>query len=234
MRILTNPPFDPALFEQSLYEQFARIGKALGNPGRVRLLDLLCQGERSVEALSAAAGMSVKNTSAQLRELRLAGLVEHRREGTRMHYRVAEEDVCAFFGELRRLARRRLAEVDRLVADSLVAPDRAQQAVPRDQLLERLAAGEIMVLDVRPSEEYRAGHIPGARSVPLGELKVLLAELPTDIEIVAYCRGPYCILAPQAVELCRARGLRALRLEDGFPEWRLAGLPVAVGAEEVA
>ncbi|MHB1500080.1 MAG: ArsR/SmtB family transcription factor [Candidatus Dormibacteria bacterium] len=206
---------------------------ALASPGRVALVDLLCQGERGVDALALAAGMGLKNASAQLRELRLAGLVESRREGTHVYYRVAEEAVCAFFSDFRNLARRRLAEVDRLVRDSLVAADDLEP-VRRVELLGRLASGDVVVFDVRPREEYEAGHVPGARSVPLEELDARLAGIPRDVEIVAYCRGPYCVLAPQAVAVCRTRGLIARRMEDGFPEWRLAGLPVATGAEAAA
>ncbi|NNM98051.1 MAG: metalloregulator ArsR/SmtB family transcription factor [Candidatus Dormibacteraeota bacterium] len=223
----------PSDLEHALHEQFARVAKALASPARVALVDVLCQGERSVEALSLAAGLGMKNTSAQLRELRLVGLVEARREGTRVYYRVAEEAVCVFLGQLRHLARRRLAEVDRLVRDHLELSGDLEP-VRRVQLLERVARGEVVVFDVRPREEYKAGHIPGARSVPLEELDSCLAGPLGDVEIVAYCRGPYCVLAPQAVSACRARGLRARRLEDGFPEWRLAGLPVALGAEEAA
>lgn len=233
MRVKAKPVTGPTGLERSLYEQFARVARALASPGRVALVDLLCQGERSVEALSLAAGMTMKNASAQLRELRLAGLVESRRDGKRVYYRLAEEAVCAFFGDLRHLARRRLAEVDRLVRDSLEASDDLEP-VRRAQLLRLVAAGEVVVFDVRPREEYEAGHIPGARSVPLDELDARLVGLPSEVEVVAYCRGPYCVLAPQAVKECRARGLRARRLEDGFPEWRLAGLPVAVGGEEAA
>lgn len=212
-----------------LYEQFARIGKALASARRVELLDLLCQGERSVDGLAQAAGMSVTNTSQHLQVLRAAQLVDTRRAGTRVLYRTADEAVCRFFLELRELARGRLAEVDRLVRRLL---DDGLEPMRREELLARMAQGAVVLVDVRPPEEYAAGHIPGAVSVPLGLLEELLDTLPADTEVVAYCRGPYCLLAPQALEILRAHGLRARRLEDGFPEWRLAGLPVAVGAEE--
>jgi rhodanese-related sulfurtransferase len=212
-----------------LYEQFARIGKALASPRRVELLDLLCQGERSVEALAHAAGMGVTNTSQHLQILRAAHLVETRREGTKVLYRVADETVCRFFGALRELARGRLAEVDQLVHRLL---DDGLEPMDRGELVARMEQGAVVLVDVRPPEEFAAGHIPGAVSVPLGLLEDLLDTLPADTEVVAYCRGPYCLLAPQAIEILRAHGLRARRLEDGFPEWRLAGLPVAVGAEE--
>lgn len=212
-----------------LYEQFARIGKAVASSRRVELLDLLCQGERSVEALAHTAGMGVTNTSQHLHVLRAAHLVETRREGTKVLYRVADEAVCRFFLELRELARGRLAEVDQLVHRLL---DDGLEPMGRGELLERMEEGAVVLVDVRPPEEFAAGHIPGAVSVPLGLLEDLLDTLPADAEVVAYCRGPYCLLAPQALEILRTHGLRARRLEDGFPEWRLAGLPVAVGAEE--
>jgi rhodanese-related sulfurtransferase len=212
-----------------LYEQFARIGKALASARRVELLDLLCQGERSVEALAQAAGMGVTNTSQHLQILRAARLVEARKEGTKVLYRVADEAVCRFFLELRELARGRLAEVDQLVRRLL---DDGLDAVGREELLARMDEGAVVLIDVRPPEEFAAGHIAGAVSVPLGLLENLLDTLPAETEVVAYCRGPYCLLASQALEILRAHGLRARRLEEGFPEWRLAGLPVAVGAEE--
>ncbi len=212
-----------------LYEQFARIGKAVASARRVELLDLLCQGERSVEALAHAAGMGITNASQHLQILRAARLVEVRKEGTKVLYRVAGDVVCRFFLELREVARERLVEVDhlmhRLVDDGL-------EPMGRGELLEHMESGAVVLVDVRPSEEFAAGHIPGAVSVPLGLLESLLQALPAECEVVAYCRGPYCLLAPQALDILRAHGLRARRLEDGFPEWRLAGLPVAVGAEE--
>lgn len=212
-----------------LYEQFARIGKAVASPRRVELLDLLCQGERSVEALAHAAGMGLTNASQHLQILRAARLVEVRKEGTRVLYRVASDVVCRFFLELREVARERLVEVDHLV-QRLV--DDGFEPMGRAELLEHMESGAVVLVDVRPPEEFAAGHIPGAISVPLGLLESLLQVLPAECEVVAYCRGPYCLLAPQALDILRAHGLRARRLEDGFPEWRLAGLPVAVGAEE--
>lgn len=214
--------------KEALYEQFARLGKALASPRRIELLDLLCQGERTVEALAEAARMGVTNTSAHLQVLRGARLVETRREGVKVYYRLADEEVCRFFFALRDLARARLAEVEQVVRDYLEARDELEP-VSREALLERLGRGDVTVLDVRPPEEFAAGHIPGARSLPLPELERRLGELPRDVEIVAYCRGPYCVLAPEALAILRAAGFRARRLEDGFPEWRLAGLPVEVG-----
>lgn len=211
-----------------LYEQFARTAKAVAHPKRIELLELVAQGERSVEALAAATGMGVTNTSAHLQVLRRAGLVEARREGTRVLYRLASDEVAAFLVALRDLARSRLAEVSRIVADYFAARD-ALEPVGRAELVERAARGEVVILDVRPHEEFLAGHIPGALSVPLDQLEAALSRLPKRREIVAYCRGPYCVLAPEAVERLRAKGFKARRLEDGMLEWRLAGLPVAVG-----
>jgi len=219
------------MVKDGLYEQFARIGKAVAHPKRIELLDLLCQGERSVEVLAEAAAMSVTNTSAHLRVLREARLVSTRKEGTRVFYRLADDAVCDFFVNLRDLASDRYAEVDRIVRDYFEARDELEP-VDREELLERAGQGEVVVLDVRPREEYEAGHIPGAVSVPLKELRQRMASLPKGAEIVAYCRGPYCVLAPQALELLRRRGFTARRLLDGFPEWRRAGLPVAVGEDE--
>jgi len=213
-----------------LYEQFARIGKAVASARRVELLDVLCQGERSVEALARAAGMSVTNTSQHLHILRAARLVETRREGTKVIYRLADENVCRFFLDLCELAHARLAEVDQLVHSYLDGD--TFDKVTRHELIERVERKDVLVLDVRPADEFRAGHIAGALSVPLEELDERLSALPAEAEIVAYCRGPYCLLASRALELLRAHGFRSRRLEDGFPEWRLAGLPVAVeGAE---
>jgi rhodanese-related sulfurtransferase len=210
-----------------LYEQFARIGKALAAARRVELLDLLCQGERSVEALARAAGMGVTNTSQHLQILRAARLVDTRRAGTKVYYRLADDDVCRFFLDLCRLGRSRLAEVDRLVRGEIAGD--GLDPVSREELLERVGRGDVVILDVRPEDEFEAGHIAGAVSVPLDSLEERLDDLPADAEIVAYCRGPFCVLATRALEVLRARGLRARRLEDGFPAWQLAGLPVAAG-----
>ncbi len=215
--------------DADLYGQFARIGKALASARRVELLDLLCQGERSVDALARTSGMTVTNTSQHLHLLRAARLVEARREGTRVIHRIADEEVFRFFFSLRDLARARLAEVEQMV--QRYVEDGELEPVSRVELLERAKRRGIVVLDVRPRDEYASGHIPGSVSVPLEELEQRLASLPGDAEIVAYCRGPYCLLAPRAVALLREHGFHARRLEDGFPEWRLAGLPIAVGEE---
>lgn len=214
--------------KDALYEQFARIARALASPKRIELLELLCQGERTVEALAKATGMSVANTSAHLQVLRRARLVEVRREGVRIYHRPADDLVCRLLIELRGVATVRLAEVERVVREYFEARDHLRP-VTREELLARLERGEAVVVDVRPTEEYRAGHIPGAVSIPLEELRDRLGELPRTAEVVAYCRGPYCVLAPAALQVLRENGFQARRLEDGFPEWRLAGLPVEVG-----
>jgi rhodanese-related sulfurtransferase len=216
--------------KDGLYNQFSRIGKAVAHPKRIELLDLLCQGERSVEVLAQAAALSVTNASAHLKVLRQARLVETRREGTRVYYRLGSESVCDLFFSLRDLAAERYAEVEMMVRDYFEARDQLEP-VTRDELLARADDGSILVLDVRPPEEYAAGHIPGAISIPLAELEPRLADLPPGAEIVAYCRGPYCVLAPQALGLLHRYGFTARRLQDGLPEWWRAGLPVEVGSE---
>ncbi|GAC1539018.1 MAG: metalloregulator ArsR/SmtB family transcription factor [Acidimicrobiales bacterium] len=213
-----------------LYEQFARTAKAVASPKRIELLELLAQNEFTVDALAKATGMGVTNASAHLQVLRQARLVETRKEATKVFYCLAGDEVMAFVAALRDLAQGRLAEVDRIVQDYFVARD-GLEPVTRDELVERAERGEVVILDVRPLAEFTAGHIPGALSVPLGQLDAALARLPRRVQIVAYCRGPYCVMAPQAVERLRAEGFKARRLADGMPEWRLAGLPVAVGEE---
>jgi rhodanese-related sulfurtransferase len=216
--------------KDALYEQFARVGKAMASSKRIELVDLLGQGERAVEALADAASMGVTNTSAHLQVLRRARLVETRKKGTKVFYRLADDSVGRFFAALQDLSRTRLTEVDQVVRDYFAARDQ-MEPVGRAELARRLRRGDVVVLDVRPVEEFEAGHIPGARSVPLSQLRRRLKELPNRTEVVAYCRGPFCVLAPEALTLLRKKGFRARRLEDGFPEWRLAGLPVAVGEE---
>lgn len=213
---------------EAFFEQFAHVAAALSTSSRLKLIDRLCQGEQTVEELAQAAGLTVSNTSRQLRVLAEARLVVARRDPPRVYYRLASEGVTRFWFALRDLSRERVAEIDRAVAEMLSTTD---PLVPmsRDELMSRLAGGEVLVLDVRPEAEYRAGHLPGAVSVPLPELRERLPGLPQDREIVAYCRGPYCLLAAEAVQELRARGLRAVRLQDGLPEWRAAGLPVEVG-----
>ena len=215
--------------KDALYEQFARIGKAVTSPRRIELLELLAQGERNVDSLAGAAGLGVTTASAHLQVLRGARLGASRRVGTRILYRLADDDVVELIDVVRRLARARLSEVDDVVGTYFAARD-TLAPVGRDELLARTERDEVTVLDVRPREEFEAGHIPGAVSIPLDELRERLDELPRGAEVVAYCRGPYCVLAPQAVELLAERGIPARRLDEGLPEWRLAGLPVAVGA----
>ena len=217
-------------FKTAIYEQFARIGKAISNPSRLELLDLLCQGPRTVEALAKEAGLGLANTSQHLKALREARLVEAEKSGLFVTYRLADEQVCQFFRTLRSLAETRLAEVGEITRHFLEAR-LSLQPVDREQLLTRVRDGAVTVLDVRPSEEYRAGHLPGALSVPLKELERRLAEVPLEREIVAYCRGPYCVLAVEAVEMLRAHGFTAFRLEYGVPDWQARGLPVALGDE---
>lgn len=214
--------------KDGIYEQFARIGMAVASPGRIELLDLLAQGEKTVERLAAESGHEVRNTSAHLRTLRQARLVETRKEGRRVYYRLADEHVADFLLMLRSLAEARLAEVRETAREHFA--DRAG-GIPLDRqaLLERVRRGEAAVIDVRGEDEYRAGHMAGARSLPLPELQERLAELPRDQEIVAYCRGPYCFLALKAVALLRAHGYRAAHLRDGVADWRAAGLPVEMG-----
>ncbi|MHB1523201.1 MAG: ArsR/SmtB family transcription factor [Candidatus Dormibacteria bacterium] len=213
----------------ALYEQLARIGQVVVHPKRIELLDLLCQAERSVEALASATGLKLSTASAHLQVMRRARLVETRREGTRVYYRAAGEEVCRFITALGDLGRARLAEVDQILR-AIGAGAEGTERVTRAELLERARDGSVVVLDVRPVEEYAASHIPGALSLPLEQLEARLDQLDPDLEVVAYCRGPLCLLAPEAVAMLRARGLRARCLEDGLPEWRQAGLPVAAGA----
>ena len=215
-------------FKDAIYEQFARIGSAVGSPRRLELLDLLCQGPRTVEALSRQAGQSLANTSHHLQVLRAARLVEAEKEGLFVTYRLADAEVCAFFQALRGLAESRLAEIEHITR-SFLEERGALEPVARDLLLERVRGGEVTVLDVRPREEFEAGHIPGAMSVPLEELERRLSELPQEREIVAYCRGPYCVMSIEAVALLKARGYAAVRMEDGVPEWRAHDWPVETG-----
>ena len=218
-------------FKTAIYEQFARIGKAISNPARLELLDLLCQGPRTVEALAKEAGLGVTNTSQHLKVLRAARLVEAKKEGLFVTYRLADDGVCRFFRSLRTLAEARLAEV-REIAREFLKGHEGMEPVDRRALLARVRSGEVTVLDVRPTVEYQAAHIPGALSVPLRELERRLSELPRDREIVAYCRGPYCVLAVEAVKILRARGFKAIRLEESVADLRARGFAVAVGAPE--
>ncbi|MBI4815623.1 MAG: metalloregulator ArsR/SmtB family transcription factor [Deltaproteobacteria bacterium] len=209
-------------FKDAIYEQFARLGKAISAPKRIELLDLLCQGPRTVEALAEQAAISVANASQHLQVLRAARLVDAEKKGLYVEYRVAEDEVGRFFLSLRGLAEARLAEVEQ-VSRGYFEERGGLEAIDRSELLRRVRAGEVTVLDVRPPEEYVAGHIPGALSIPVGELRARLKELPRDREIVAYCRGPYCVMAVEAVELLRKKGFRAHRMEQGVVDWRARG-----------
>ncbi len=213
-----------------IYEQLARIGKIVGHPKRIELLEILCQSERPVDSLAAATGLNLTTVSAHLQVMRQARLVETRKAGTRIYYRAAGAEVCQFVKALSDLALARLAEVEQILREIETGGHSAEQ-VSREELIARVRRGDAVVIDVRPSEEYQAGHIPGAFSVPLEHLEAKLDEIEPDVEVVAYCRGPLCLLAPQAVAIMHRRGLNAKRLEEGMPEWRQAGLPVAVGTE---
>jgi rhodanese-related sulfurtransferase len=209
-------------FKDTIYEQFARVGKAVSAPRRLELLDLLCQGPRTVEVLAEQAGITVANASQHLQILRAARLVEGEKKGLYVEYRLAGDQVWRFFRSLRGLAESRLAEIEQ-VTRAFLEERGAMEALHGSELLRRVRAGEVTVLDVRPVEEYRAGHIPGALSVPLTELKKRLSELPRNREIAAYCRGPYCVMAVEAVEFLRGKGFRAHRLEHGVVDWRARG-----------
>lgn len=217
-------------FKDSIYEQFSRIGKAVSSPKRLELLDLLCQSERTVEALSKETGLTVANASQHLQVLRSARLVESEKTGLYVTYRLADQMVCEFFLSMRVLAENRLAEVEQIKRHFLEGRE-GMEPVDRDALLKRVREGAVTVLDVRPSEEYKAGHIPGAISIPLKELELHLSVLAPNQEVVAYCRGPYCVLAIQAVEFLREKGFNAVRLEEGIQDWRAMGFSVAVGDE---
>lgn len=215
-------------FKDQLYAQFARLGKALASPQRLELLDLLAQGERSVEDLAREAALSVANASQHLRVLRQARLVDTRKHGLYVYYRLADPTVFELWRALRRVGERQLAEIDRLVDVYMQHPEHLEP-ITRQALQRRLADGATIVVDVRPALEYRQGHIAGARSIPVAELEQRLQELDPSREIVAYCRGPYCLFAGEAVALLQARGFSAIRFKEGYPDWAAAGLPVARG-----
>jgi rhodanese-related sulfurtransferase len=214
--------------KDALFDAFAEVAKALGSGRRAEIVDVLAQGERSVDDLASEIGQSVANTSQHLRVLARAGLVRTRRDGTRIFYALASDRVGELWAALRDVAVEHVAGVDRL-AEAYLGDRDGLEAIDRAELAARLRRGDLILLDVRPEPEFRAGHIRGARSVPIGELRRVLRSLPKDTEVVAYCRGPYCVYADDAVRELRRRGYRAFRLEDGFPEWQRAGLPMAVG-----
>lgn len=212
-------------FKHSLFTQFARVGKALSSANRLELLEFIAQGERTVDVLASVAGLSVANTSQHLQQLRQAGLLTARKEGQHVYYRLAGDDVLVLLNNLRQFAEQHLADVERLVNSFLTVKD-GLEPIPADELLQRVRDGLVTVLDVRPREEYNAGHLTGAVNVPLAELEQHLDQLETDKEVVAYCRGPHCVLAFDAVARLRERGFKARRLETGYPEWKVAGLPI--------
>lgn len=211
--------------KHQLYEQFAQVAKALGHAHKLELLELLAQGERNVEALATVAGFTVANTSRHLQQLRRAGLIASRKEGLYVFYRVAGDDVIELLRSLRRTGQRRISDLNDVVIGYFNDRDNLEP-VSRKELLRRSNDGLITVLDVRPSEEYEAGHISGALNVPLDKIEQHLATLPKDQEIIAYCRGEYCVLAFEAVATLRKKGFTARRLEEGYPEWKAAGLPI--------
>lgn len=212
-------------FKHDLFAQFARVGKALSNGNRLELLEFLAQGERSVDELAKVSGLTVANTSQHLQQLRQAGLIISRKQGLKVFYRLSGDDVIGLLDALRLVAERHLAEVDRLVESYLTVKDNLEP-LPREELLSRARDGLVTVLDVRPAEEYAAGHVPGAINVPLSELEVRLGDFHPEQEFVAYCRGPHCVLAFDAVARLRQKGFKARRLQDGYPEWKTSGLPI--------
>jgi rhodanese-related sulfurtransferase/DNA-binding transcriptional ArsR family regulator len=212
-------------FKQDLFTQFALVGKALSNGNRLELLEFLAQGERSVEDLARVSGLTVANTSRHLQLLRQSGLVLNRKEGLKVFYRISADDVIELLNALRRVAGRHVADVQKLVDTYLTVKD-SLEPVPRDELLARVQDDLVTVIDVRPAQEYAAGHVPGAVNIPLSELEKHLDQFNPEQEIVAYCRGPHCVLAFDAVARLREKGYKARRLQDGYPEWKSAGLPV--------
>jgi rhodanese-related sulfurtransferase/DNA-binding transcriptional ArsR family regulator len=211
--------------KSEIYDHFSRIGKALGSPARLEILDLLSQGEKTVEQLAGQARLGVKNASAHLRTLREARLVEARKDPPYVLYRVADDGVLRVVRELQALARQRLAEVEQITRTYFEAPSDLE-LVDVDELLQRLEEGAVTVLDVRPRDEFAAGHIPGAVSMPIEELERRLAEIPRDRPVVAYCRGPFCVFASEAVDTLQKHGFDAQRMKSGVPEWRLGGREV--------
>jgi rhodanese-related sulfurtransferase/DNA-binding transcriptional ArsR family regulator len=213
----------------ALFAQFAAVAKCLAHSHRLELLEQLAQGERSVEVLANRARLSIANASQHLQQMKRVGLLVNRREGKFVYYQLVDDTILDLLAALRRIAERNVAEVERIVRSYFNNRD-SLEPISRAELLQRSRAGEVIVLDVRPEDEFALGHLPGAISVPLRNLEMRLAELDPAQEIIAYCRGPYCVLSYEAVAVLRARGFKARRLEDGLPEWRAAGLPVATGS----
>ncbi|OHE64194.1 MAG: ArsR family transcriptional regulator [Treponema sp. RIFOXYC1_FULL_61_9] len=218
-------------FKDAVYEQLSHVAAAYGSPKRIEIIDVLAQGERNVETLSAETGLSVANTSRHLQVLKGAGLAVSRKAGLQVFYRLAGPEVVEGHRVLRIIAEARIAELGRAAKAYFDGAD-GMQPIGREELMERARTGDVVVLDVRPAEEYESGHIAGALSIPLEELEKRLSGIPLDCEIVAYCRGPYCVLAAEAVRLLRQRGRKAVRFAEGYPEWRDAGLPVETFAPE--
>jgi len=217
-------------FKDTIYEQFSRIGKAVSSPKRLELLDLLCQGAKNVETLARDTGMTLANTSQHLQNLRAARLIEAEKDGLYVTYRLADQLVCEFFRSMRVVAENRLAEIEMIKRQFLEGRE-GMESVDRNDLLIRVNEGAVTALDVRPVDEYQAGHIPGALSIPLSKLKGLLFKLPRDREIVAYCRGPYCVLSIEAVEFLRKNGFKAIRLEEGVQDWMAMGFSIETGKD---
>lgn len=215
-------------FKKDLFAQFAQVGKSLSNGNRLELLEFLAQGERTVDELSKVSGLTVANTSQHLQGLRRSGLVKSRAEGQKSYYRISDYSVVALLALMRKIAEDNIAEIQILIADYLSSKDDLEP-VSRDELLKRAKKGAITVLDVRPEQEFESGHLPSAINIQLSELKNEMRRLPRKKEVVAYCRGPFCILAFEAVKQLRSKGYKARRLEDGFPEWKLDGLPIEEG-----
>jgi rhodanese-related sulfurtransferase len=215
-------------FKDQLFEQFARIGKSLSNGRRLEILELLAQGPRTVDEISRETRLSIANASQHLQVLRRCNLVRVKREGLYANYRLASDDVLQIFISMRRLGEKQLSDIHRLV-EAYLSSRETLQPVSCQELLRKAREKEVFILDVRPGKEYEAGHIAGARSIPLAELKARLKEIPRKREIVAYCRGPYCVLADEAVSFLASRGYRAVRLKEGFPEWKSQGLAAEVG-----
>ena len=212
-------------FKSELFTQFSRVGKALSNANRLELLEFIAQGPRSVESLAKVSKLSIANTSQHLQQLRQSGLVTSHKEGLKVYYSISGDDVIALLESVRRVAERHLSDVDKLVTTYLTAKDNLDP-VPASELIERVKQDLVTVLDVRPKEEFEAGHVQGAINIPINELEDHLKQLNPSQEIVAYCRGPHCILAFDAVAQLREKGFQARRLEKGYPEWRIAGLPI--------
>jgi len=228
-RLIEDCSLSSANAKQAVFSGLAELAKALASPNRIEIIELLGQGERSVEAIAERLGLSVANTSQHLRLMQRCGALTSRRNGKRVLYALSDPGVVELMSSLSRLAERRTAEVRSVVSSYFHQRD-SLEPVSRPELLDRMSAGLVTVLDVRPGDEFAAGHLPGALNIPLSELERRLDELPADREVVAYCRGPWCVLSFEAVAALRARGFTVRRLEDGYPEWKAAGLPVGRAA----